>query len=122
LHNPDPDPTLIDLGVLHELASALAPADLNAIVSEYSVHARIEFEQMLRFSHAGQTQAVKSLAHRLAGTSLNLGLSKIAQEFRAIENSAARPIGHHGRLDLMLQQSLHWLKHYVAEAQRDLAG
>ncbi len=119
---PEVDPGLIDLPVLRELAAALNADDLTAIVTEFDVHARIELEQMFRFSHAKQPKAVKAIAHRLAGSSINVGLAKIAQTFRTIEANPDRPIQHHGELDKTLDQSVFWLKHHLAEILADLAS
>jgi CheY-like chemotaxis protein len=119
---PEADPGLLDLPVLRELAAALSAADLAAIVTEFDVHARIELEQMLRYSLARQPQLVKALAHRLAGSSLNVGLAKMAQAFRTIEANPDRPIHHHGELDKMLEQSVFWLKHHLADILADLAS
>ena len=122
LSHPDADPNLLDLAVLRELAAALDKADLAAIVAEYDVHARIELEQMLRFSHAKQIKAVKAIAHRLAGTSLNVGLSKIAQHFRAIEAKPENAIANPEALDKMLELSVYWLKYHLSQILHDLAS
>jgi CheY-like chemotaxis protein len=120
--HPDPDPHLLDLTVLRELAAALDAPDLTAIVAEYDVHARVELEQILRFNHARQFEAARKTAHRLAGTSVNLGLSKISQEFRRIEADPQKPIARPEELDEMLAQSLHWLKFHLSDILQDLAS
>jgi CheY-like chemotaxis protein len=118
----EPDPSMLDLPVLRELAAALDAPDLAAIVAEFDVHARIELEQMLRFNHAKNYKAAKQLAHRLAGTAINLGLSKISQEFRAIETNSEKPILNHRRLDEMLEASIYWLKYHLSDILHDLAS
>ena len=71
---------------------------------------------------AKQPKAVKAIAHRLAGTSLNVGLSKIAQEFRTIEGRPEKPIANPEALDKMLELSLYWLKYHLSQILHDLAS
>lgn len=116
----EPDPDLINFGVVRELAVALERDDLLQIVEEYETHARIELEQIVRYSSAKNAAQVKTLAHRLAGTSVNLGLIKLSNELRAIEKQpeSAIPNG----LDHMLEKSIYWLRNSLTQIFQDKAG
>lgn len=116
-----PEPGAIDTGVIRELAAALDRADLLRIVEEYETHARIELEQVFRYSMIKDAAQVKAFAHRLAGTSINLGLTKISNALRAIENNPSQPIKDVGQLAADLEQSIHWLKKHLTQIYQDLA-
>lgn len=73
-----PDPDLLNIGVIRELAVALERTDILHIVNEFETHARIELEQLLRFSIGGHHAQTRAIAHRLAGTSINLGLVRFS--------------------------------------------
>lgn len=120
--NFQPDASLIDLPVIRELAAALDAPDLASIVAEFEVHSRIELEQILRFNHAKQAKATKALSHRLAGTAVNLGLTKISEAFRQIESNSEKPVKNHREIDEMLEMSIYWLKYHLSDVLHDLAG
>jgi len=122
LEEEQPEPNLLNVGVIRELAAALRREDLLHIVEEYEVHARIELEQIIRFSIAKNTEQVRSIAHRLAGTSVNLGLVKLSEEMRAIEANPGNPIGQPVDLDQRLEKSIYWLRHYLTQIFQDLAS
>ena len=95
LEELQPDPDLLNVGVvLRELAVALEREDLLHIVEEYEIHARIELEQMLRFSLAKNHAQVRAVSHRLAGTSINLGMVRISEEMKAIEAGPETPVSN----------------------------
>jgi CheY-like chemotaxis protein len=116
----EPDPDLINIGVVRELAVALDRDDLLQIVEEYETHARIELEQIIRHSCATNSAQVKSLAHRLAGTSMNLGLIKFADTLRAVEKRPDIPIP--GGLDFTLEKSIFWLRNSLTQIFQNKAG
>jgi CheY-like chemotaxis protein len=117
-----PDPEILNIGVVRELAVALDREDLAHIVEEYETHARIELEQLLRFSMAKQYDQVKMLAHRMAGTSVNLGLVKLSEELAAIEANPKRPIKNPVKLQQNLESSIYWLNNCLGQIFEDLAG
>lgn len=116
-----PDPDILDIGVVRELAVALEREDLLAIVEEYEIHARIELEQIFRYNMVKNSNEVRSVAHRLAGTSINLGLVKFSEELRAIESKPELHIENPAKLEQMLEKSIHWLKHYLTQIFQDIA-
>lgn len=116
-----PDPDILNIGVVRELAVALDREDLAQIVEEYETHARIELEQIMRFSLAKNYIQVKAMAHRLAGTSVNLGLVKLANELRAIETNPNTPIVNPVDLGQSLEKSIYWLNNCLAQIFQDLA-
>ena len=109
LQESELEPDLMNLGVVRELAVALDPHDLAGIVEEFETHARIELEQLMRFNMVGSPEQVQTLAHRLAGTSVNLGLIKLAKELTAIEQNPAVAIRSPTDLEDILEKSIHWL-------------
>jgi len=121
LEELQPDPDLLNIGVVRELAVALEREDLLHIVEEYETHARVELEQLLRFSMSKNHAQVRSISHRLAGTSINLGLVRISEEMRAIEAKPDAPIRNSAELEQCLERSIHWLKHYLTQIFQDLA-
>ncbi len=116
-----PEEGALDAGVIRELAAALDREDLLRIVEEFETHARIELEQVFRFSMIKDAAQVKSFAHRLAGTATNLGLTKISESMKAIELNPEAPIADVGQLAADLEQSIHWLKQYLTQIFQDLA-
>lgn len=116
-----PDPDLMDKGVIRELAVALERDDLLQIVEEYETHAQIELEQIFRFGMIKEDKMVKSMAHRLAGTSLNLGLTKMAKQMKQIESHPEEPIQDPGELEHTLVCSIFWLKNFLTQIFQDLA-
>lgn len=116
-----PDPGALDAGVIRELAAALDRADLLRIVEEFETHARIELEQVFRYSMIKDAVQVKAYAHRLAGTATNLGLTKISNSMKGIEHNPEAPINDVGQLAADLEQSIHWLKQYLTQIYQDLA-
>ncbi len=116
-----PDPDLLEIGVVRELAVALKREDLLAIVEEFEIHARIELEQIFRYNTVRNPQEVKSIAHRMAGTSINLGLVKFSQNLRTIEAQPAERITDAAVLEQMLETSIYWLKHYLTQIFQDIA-
>ncbi len=116
-----PEQGLLNTGVIRELAAALERDDLLHIVEEFETHARIELEQVLRHAMVKDATQVKSVAHRLAGTATNLGLTKISDEMRAIEANPEAPIANPENLDLCLEMSIHWLKHHLTQIFQDIA-
>jgi CheY-like chemotaxis protein len=122
LEELQPDPDLLNIGVVRELAVALEREDLLHIVEEYETHARVELEQMMRFSMSRNYAQVRSISHRLAGTSINLGLVRISEEMRAIEAKPEAPIRNAGDLEQLLEKSIYWLKNYLTEIFTDLAA
>lgn len=115
LKNLKPDPEILNLNVVRELASALDAKDLLSIAEEFDIHARIELEQILRFSFAKNHEQVGQLAHRLAGSSINFGLEKFFRELRKIEQKPANPIRDAEGLEHILEQSLYWLHHHLSK-------
>jgi HPt (histidine-containing phosphotransfer) domain-containing protein len=111
----------MDIGVVRELAVALKREDLLGIVEEYETHARIEIEQIFRYNVIRNAAEVKSIAHRLAGTSINLGLVKFSNAMRAIEASPEQKIKDPAELEQMLEKSIHWLQHYLTQIFQDIA-
>lgn len=116
-----PDPDLLNVGVVRELAVALNREELVKIVEEFETHARIELEQIFRFNVAGKPEQVKSIAHRLAGTSINLGLVKLSEELRKIEQTPENKIGNAPDVHHMLEKSIHWLHNYLTQIFQDIA-
>jgi len=117
-----PDPEILNIGVVRELAVALEREDLLRIVDEFEIHARIELEQIFRYNMIKNTEQVKSIAHRLAGTSINLGLVKLSEELRAIEAYPEPRITNAVELEQMLEKSLYWLKHCLTQIFQDVAA
>jgi CheY-like chemotaxis protein len=116
-----PDPELLDVGVVRELAVALKREDLLAIVEEYEIHARIEIEQIFRYNVVKNANEVKAIAHRLAGTSINLGIVKFSNAMRGIEARPEAKINDPAMIEQMLEKSIHWLKHYLTQIFQDIA-
>lgn len=116
-----PDPTALDVGVIRELAAALDRADLLRIVEEFETHARIELEQILRYSMVKDPAQVKSYSHRLKGTATNLGLVRISERMKAIEKAPDQPITDASTLAADLELSIQWLKEYLTQIFQDLA-
>jgi|GEM_PF-5866196 len=117
-----PDPDILNIGVVRELAVALERDDLLRIVEEFEIHARIELEQIFRYNVVKNIEQVQSIAHRLAGTSINLGLVKLAEELRVIETSPDLRINNPVELEQMLEKSIYWLKHYLTQIFQDVAS
>lgn len=117
-----PDPDLLNATVVRELAHALDKNDLLHIVEEYETHARIELEQMLRFSLSKNHAQVRAIAHRLSGTSINLGLVRISAEMKAIEEKPDAPLRNAGELEELLERSIFWLRHYLKDIYPDVAA
>jgi CheY-like chemotaxis protein len=117
-----PDPDLLNAGVIRELAVALERKDLLAIIEEYETHAHIELEKLLRFSMGQDSSQVRMIAHRLRGTSLNLGLVRMNEEMAAIEAAPEAPIRRPMELEQTLNLSIQSLKHYLSQVFQDLAG
>lgn len=117
-----PDADLIDLGVVRELAIALERSELLKIVEEFEVHARIELEQILFHSKIGERGEVHNLAHRLAGSSVTLGMTRIGEEMRGIEAKPQGPIHNSEELTFLVETSIYWLKSYLAEIFRDISA
>lgn len=122
LEELQPDPDLLNIGVVRELAVALERADLLHIVEEFETHARIELEHLMRFSMSKNYPQVRAVAHRMAGTSINLGIIRISEEMRAIEAKPDAPIRNGEELEQLMERSIHWLKHYLAQIFQDLAA
>lgn len=116
-----PDPDALNTGVIRELAAALEREDLLRIVEEFETHARIELEQIFRFSLIKDSAQVKSYAHRLAGSATNLGLIRIHDRMRAIERDPDTPIGDVAQLSADLEASIYWLKQYLTQIFQDVA-
>lgn len=116
-----PDPDILNVGVVRELAVALKRDDLLRIVDEYEIHARIELEQIFRYNMVKNDVQVKAIAHRLAGTSINLGLVKLAEELRAVEAKPEAKIAVPAKFEQMLEKSIYWLKHYLTQIFQDVA-
>ncbi|MBX3022862.1 MAG: response regulator [Bdellovibrionales bacterium] len=121
LEELQPDPDLLNIGVVRELAVALERADLLHIVEEFETHARIELQHLLRHGMSQHYAEVRSVSHRMAGTSINLGLVRISEEMRAIEAKPEAPIRNGADLEKLLERSIYWLKHYLTEIFQDLA-
>jgi CheY-like chemotaxis protein len=121
LEEAQPDPDLLDVGVVRELAVALKREDLLGIVEEFETHARVEIEQIFRYNVIRNAAEVKSVAHRLAGTSINLGLVKFSNAMREIEANPERKIKDPPELEQMLEKSIHWLQHYLTQIFQDIA-
>ncbi len=121
LEELQPDPDILNVGVVRELAVALERDDLLRIVEEYETHARIELEQIFRYNHAKKADQVKPIAHRLAGTSINLGLVKFSEELREIEANPGAPIQKTSELEQSLEKSIYWLKTYLTQIFQDIA-
>jgi CheY-like chemotaxis protein len=122
LEELQPDPDILNVGVVRELAVALEREDLLRIVEEYEIHARIELEQVFRYNMVKNAEQVKSIAHRLAGTSINLGLVKLAEELKTIEAHPEPKISRPAELEQMLEKSIYWLKHYLTQIFQDVAS
>ena len=116
-----PDPEVLNIGVIRELAVALERDDLMKILEEFETHARIELEQILRLSMVKDSAQVKQLAHRLAGTSINLGLVKLSQQMRQIQANPDAPIANATELAQSLESSIYWLRNYLTQIFQDLA-
>ena len=110
-----PDPELLNIAVARELALALTREDLLAIVDEYEVNARIEFEQIVRRSHAREIKQVRALAHRLAGTSINLGMVRMYEEMKAIEQSPAAPMLRTSEIEDIMRRSIDGVRNYLSK-------
>lgn len=121
LEELQPDPDLLNIGVVRELAVALEREDLLHIVEEFETHARIEMEQLLRYSMSKNHAQVRAISHRLAGTSINLGLVRVSEEMRAIESKPDSPIRNGSELEQLLERSIYWLKNYLTQIFQDLA-
>jgi CheY-like chemotaxis protein len=122
LEELQPDPDLFNVGVVRELAAALDREDLLHIVEEFETHARIELEQVFRNSVARHGDQVRAIAHRLAGSAINLGLVRMAQEMRAIESKPEEPLRNRSsELEQLLEKSIYWLRHHLAQIFQDLA-
>ncbi len=121
MEEQQPEPGLLNVGVVRELAVALNRDELARIVEEYETHARIELEQIFRFSVAKNTEQVKTISHRMAGTSINLGLVKFSEALRAIENSPDAKITNTSELEQMLEKSIYWLHNYLTQIFQDIA-
>jgi len=117
-----PDPELLNIGVVRELAVALEREDLAHIVEEYETHARVELEQLLRFSMAKEYDQVKAIAHRMSGTSINLGLVKLSDDLHEIEANPKKPIKNPAALQKTLEQSIYWLNNCLGQIFQDLAA
>jgi HPt (histidine-containing phosphotransfer) domain-containing protein len=117
-----PDPDILNVGVVRELAVALEREDLLHIVEEYETHIRIELEQLLRFSMAKQHDEVRRTAHKMAGTSVNLGLVKFSDDLREIELEPKAPIKNGAELQQTLERSIYWLHNLLDKIFQDLAG
>ncbi len=122
LEELQPDPDILNVGVVRELAVALAREDLLRIVEEFEIHARIELEQVFRYSMIKSHDQVKSSAHRLSGTSINLGLTKLAEELKAIESHPEAKIASSADLEQLLEKSIYWLKHYLTQIFQNVAS
>jgi CheY-like chemotaxis protein len=122
LEEDQPDPDILNIGVVRELAVALDRDDLVHIVEEYETHVRIELEQVLRFSMAKQHEQVRMLAHRMAGTSVNLGLVKFSNSMRLIEQNSKAPIRNAAGLQKSLERSIFWLRNCLDQIFLDLAS
>ncbi|NJL25542.1 MAG: response regulator [Calothrix sp. SM1_5_4] len=122
LEELQPDPDLLNIGVVRELAVALDREDLLQVVEEYETHARIELEQILRYNLTKNFAQVRSISHRMAGTSINLGLIRVSEEMRAIEAKPDAPIRNGAELEQLLDHSIYWLKHYLMQIFQDLAA
>ncbi|MGE4132195.1 MAG: response regulator [Bdellovibrionales bacterium] len=116
-----PNPQHLNAGVIRELAAALERDDLLRIVEEFETHARIELEQVFRFSMIKDSAQVKTFAHRLAGTATNLGLVGISDQMKAIESNPEAPLTNVNELALELEMGIHWLKTYLTQIYQDLA-
>jgi CheY-like chemotaxis protein len=121
LEELQPDPDLLTVGVVRELAVALEREDLLHIVEEFEIHARIELEQLLRFSIAKDYAAVRTVAHRLTGTSINLGMVRISEEMKAIVAKPEAPVRNAAELEKLLEKSIFWLRNYLTQIFRDLS-
>lgn len=122
LEELQPDPDILNIGVIRELAVALERDDLLRIVEEYETHARIELEQIFRYNVAKKSELVRSVSHRLAGTSINLGLIKLTDQLREIEAHPTARIENPNELEKMLETSIYWLKHYLTQIFQDVAA
>jgi CheY-like chemotaxis protein len=120
LEEVQPDPDLLNIGVVRELAVALDREDLINVVAEYETHARIELEQLMRFNLIANHDQVKILAHRLSGTSLNLGLVKFSEELRKIEKQPQDAIANPAELEATLEKSIYWLQNCLSQIFEDL--
>lgn len=116
-----PGTDLLNTGVIRELAAALERDDLLNIVEEFETHARIELEQLLRAAMIKEPSQVKAIAHRLAGSSTNLGLIKFSQKMRTIVANPEAPISEPEQLDICLELSIQWLKHHLTQIFQDIA-
>lgn len=121
LEEMQPDPDLLEIGVVRELAVALKREDLLGIVEEFEIHARIELEQIFRYNVVKNPDEVKAIAHRLAGSSINLGLVKLSGALRTIEARPDAKIPDPAVLEQMLEKSIHWLHHYLTQIFQDIA-
>lgn len=122
LSHLQPDPKLLDSQVVSELAVNIQREDLRQIADEFETHARIELEQLLRFSLSHQADQVRMIAHRLAGSSVNLGVARFADEMRAIESKPEVAIRNGVELGDLLETSIYGLELYLADFYRDLSA
>jgi CheY-like chemotaxis protein len=116
------DPSVLSIGVVRELALAIEREDLVQVVDEYETNARIELEKMLRFALAKEFAQVKTYAHRLRGTSMNLGLVKFADLLSSVEANPETPIANAVELEQVLLKSVYWLQHYLDQIFHENAG
>ncbi|MGE0529345.1 MAG: response regulator [Bdellovibrionales bacterium] len=117
-----PEPDLLNVGVVRELSIALPREDLLRIVEEYETHARIELEQIFRFNMSRDATQVGTLAHRLSGTSINLGLVKLHHALSQLSDQPETEIRNRAELEQMLEKSIHWLKHHLTQIFQGLAA
>lgn len=117
-----PEPDLLDLGVIRELAMAIKRDDLMQIVEEFETHARIELEQIFRFSYSHMPEVVKSQTHRLAGSATNLGIKKFSEMMQELERNPSAQISKPAELENVLERSIHWLKASLAQIFQNSAA
>lgn len=122
LSENQPDPHLMDLGIIRELSAALDREALLHIVEEYETHARIELEQILRYAMIKDSAQLKATAHRLAGSSTNLGLVQLTDILKQIENAPDSPINDPGHLEQTLERSIYWLKNSLTQIFQEQAS
>ena len=115
LEQQQPDPELLKIAIIRELAMALEREALVEIVEEFEAVSRLELDQILQSSSIGNVERVRALAHKLAGTSVNLGLIKLAERMRAIEAQPEQPINDAAEFGELLEKSIHWLKQYLTK-------
>jgi len=115
LEEAKPEPELLNVGVIRELALALDREDLMNLFEEFDTNARIELEQLFRNSVAKNHNEVRFLAHRLCGASMNLGLMKFEESIRKIENNPQAEITNAAELEHLLERSMYWLRMRLAQ-------